>query len=229
MSQLKEIQYQFKNQELLIQALTHKSYFNEQGKKGPGDNEKLEFLGDAVLDLILSEYLMELYPGDDEGSLSKKRASLVNESVLSKIAVDLGFSQKILLGKGEISSGGPEKPRLLASAFEAILGALFMDAGFDQTRTVVRDFFATVIEGMDPANDFSSDFKTRFQELVQAERKPTPLYEVTKEEGPSHSPTFEVSAFVQGELWGKATGKNKKQAEQEAARLAVEKWLAKAK
>jgi len=224
---LQDIQLQFKNQELLTQALTHKSYFNEQGKKGPGDNEKLEFLGDAVLDLILSEYLMELFPLDDEGSLSKKRASLVNESVLSRIAMDLGFSQKILLGKGEISSGGPEKPRLLASAFEAILGALYLDAGFASTRTVVRDFFAVVIAGMDPAHDFSSDFKTRFQELVQAQKKPTPLYEVTKEEGPSHSPTFEVSVFVQSELWGKATGKNKKQAEQEAAKLAIEKWLVK--
>jgi ribonuclease-3 len=224
----KELQYQFKNEALFIQALTHKSHFNEQGRQGPGDNEKLEFLGDAVLDLVLSEYLMELFPQDDEGSLSKKRASLVNESLLSNLALNLGISQKILLGKGEIASGGAEKPRLLASAFEAILGAIYLDAGFSQARQVIREFFSTVIAEMDPSNDFSNDFKTRFQEIVQAEKKPTPQYEVTNETGPSHSPVFEVSVLVQGEVWGQATGKNKKQAEQEAAKVALAHWMEKA-
>lgn len=217
----------FKNQELLTQALTHKSHFNENGKKGPGDNEKLEFLGDAVLDLILSEYLMELFPNDDEGSLSKKRASLVNEAILSKIALDSGLSKRLLLGKGEMISGGQEKPRLLASALEAILGALYLDSGFEITRKVVREYFLTVIQSMDSTQDFSNDYKTRFQEMVQAQKKPTPEYKVTKEEGPSHSPTFEVSVFVQTELLGTAVGKNKKQAEQEAAKAAITKWIAK--
>jgi ribonuclease-3 len=214
----------FKNQELLTQALTHKSYFNENGKKGPGDNEKLEFLGDAVLDLILSEFLMELFPNDDEGSLSKKRASLVNEANLSRIALESGLSKKILLGKGELISGGQEKPRLLASALEAILGALYLDAGFEATRKVVRDYFGPMIQSMDSSQDFSSDYKTRFQEMVQALKLPTPEYKVTREEGPSHNPTFEVSVFVQTELFATAAGKNKKQAEQEAAKVAIQKW-----
>jgi ribonuclease-3 len=216
--------YQFKQADLLEQALTHKSFVNENGKKHLPHNEKLEFLGDAVLDLLLSEYLMEKFPQDDEGHLSKKRASLVNESVLAQIASDLNLSERILLGKGEILSQGHKKPRLLASVYEAVLGAVFLDGGFDEVRRMARDNFSKLLEQMNPDQAFELDYKTRLQEMAQADLKTGPSYEVTGEEGPSHSPQFQVSLSILGKAISQGLGKSKKHAEQEAARTAIENW-----
>lgn len=218
------LDHQFKNPELFQQALTHKSYVNEAGKKHLQHNEKLEFLGDAVLDLALSEFLMEKFASDDEGNLSKKRASLVNESVLAQIATDLGLQDQILLGKGEVLSQGNRKPRLLASAYEALLGAVFLDSGYETAKKMVRENFARNIEQMNPSEDFQQDYKTRLQELSQAELRTSPAYEVTGEQGPSHSPQFEVSLSLQGKVVSQGMGKSKKLAEQEAARNAIENW-----
>lgn len=216
--------YPFKNPELYTQALTHKSYVNEGPKRHLQHNEKLEFLGDAVLDLVLSEFLMERFSQDDEGNLSKKRASLVNETVLAQIATDLQLPEQLNLGKGEILSQGNRKPRLLASAYEALLGAVFLDGGFDQVRLIIRENFTGILNQMNPAEDFQQDYKTRLQELAQAELRCGPTYEVTGEEGPSHSPQFEVSLTLQLKVVGKGIGKSKKLAEQEAARIVLENW-----
>ncbi len=216
--------YQFQNAELLSQALTHKSFVNENGRRHLLHNEKLEFLGDAVLDLLLSEYLMEKFPADDEGNLSKKRASLVNESVLAQIALDLNLSERILLGKGEVLSNGNKKPRLLASVYEALLGAVFLDGGFESVRKIARDHFGKMLVQMNPTQDFEQDYKTRLQEMAQADLKAGPSYEVTGEEGPSHSPQFQVSLSLLGRVVSQGIGKSKKHAEQESARIAIENW-----
>ncbi|MGZ5279758.1 MAG: ribonuclease III [Pseudobdellovibrionaceae bacterium] len=216
--------YEFKKIELLEQALTHKSFVNENGKRHLPHNEKLEFLGDAVLDLLLSEYLMEKFPTDDEGNLSKKRASLVNESILARIALELQLSERILLGKGEVLSNGNRKPRLLASVYEALLGAVFLDGGFEAVRQITRDHYSQILTEMNPEQDFEHDYKTRLQELAQADLRLGPIYEVTGEEGPSHHPQFQVSLSLQGQVVSQGLGKSKKHAEQEAARIAIENW-----
>lgn len=216
--------YQFQKPDLLVQALTHKSFVNENGRRHLLHNEKLEFLGDAVLDLVLSEYLMEAFPQDDEGNLSKKRASLVNETVLAQIAHDLGLPERLNLGKGEILSEGNKKPRLLASAYEALLGAIFLDGGYEIAKQVIKANFDKLISAMNPAEDFVQDYKTRLQELTQAELKTSPVYDVIGEQGPSHNPKFEVSLSLQGKIVGTGIGKSKKIAEQEAARITIENW-----
>lgn len=217
----KKIQFQFKNVELLARALTHKSFAHELREKGE-DNEKLEFLGDAVLDLVLGEYLMELFPEDGEGGLSKKRASLVNEEVLSKLALGLELPKLLQLGKGETLTGGAQKPRLLASAYEAVLGALFLDGGYEVVRKFAREDFAELIKGLDPAQDFVRDYKTRLQELMQKETKEAPVYELISEEGPPHDKAFTVCIRVKEVNLAMGSGRSKKIAEQEAARKALE-------
>jgi ribonuclease-3 len=218
------LSYQFKNTDMLEQALTHKSFVNESGRKHLVHNEKLEFLGDAVLDLILSEYLMEIYPTDDEGDLSKKRASLVNETILAQIAQALELSERLRLGKGEVLSNGKQKPRLLASAFEALLGAVFLDGGYESVRQVVRESYKNLLTQMNPTESFEQDYKTRLQEISQADLREMPAYEVTGEEGPSHNPQFEVTLTLQAQVVSKGLGRSKKNAEQDAAKRALELW-----
>ncbi|MBX3040270.1 MAG: ribonuclease III [Bdellovibrionaceae bacterium] len=213
--------YTFSRQELLTQAMTHKSHSYEN-RGSEGNNEKLEFLGDAVIDLVLGEYLMELFEKQDEGALSKKRASLVNEASLAAVAKDLELQNYLRLGKGETQSGGALKPRLLASAWEALAGALFLDAGFDLTRKLVREKFAGLIESLDPEQDYMADFKTRLQELAQKSLKATPVYEIESEEGPPHDRVFVVSVKVNGQELAQGQGRSKKTAEQEAAKIAIE-------
>lgn len=225
MSELEKIlAYEFKNAELLNCALRHKSYVHELRAKSD-DNEKLEFLGDAVLDLVLGEYLMELFPNDSEGSLSKKRASLVNEEVLSKLAINLELPKFLKLGKGEIATGGAQKPRLLASAYEAIVGALFLDGGFEVARKLSRKDFVNLIEKLDPDQDFERDYKTRLQEVMQKEHKAAPSYELVSDEGPPHDRTFTVSVLVKDQKLAEGTGRSKKMAEQAAAKKALENVL----
>lgn len=216
----RKLGYRFKNKDLLMRALLHKSYAHEQ--KISENNEKLEFLGDAVLDLVVGELLLEMFPQDSEGGLSKKRASIVNEEVLSEIAVRLGFSDFIKLGKGELLTGGAQKPRLLASAFEAIVGAIFLDGGFEVARVFLRrEFQPAVSLFTEQALDFERDYKTRLQELVQKTVKITPTYELVKEEGPPHDRVFTACVRIGEEVWAEGNGRSKKHAEQEAARLAI--------
>ena len=217
----KKLKFKFVNQELFARALTHKSFAHETRDKND-HNEKLEFLGDAVLDLVLGEYLMEIFHNDGEGGLSKKRASLVNEEVLAGLASNLSLSGLIQLGKGETTTGGAQKPRLLASAYEAIVGAMFLDGGFEVVREFLRRDFAPLIAGLDPAQDFERDYKTRLQEVLQRDHKEAPVYEIISEEGPPHERVFTVCVRAKDVNITTGSGKSKKTAEQAAAKKALE-------
>lgn len=223
LSQLQEqLGFQFKNLAVLEQALTHKSFHYENLESSSGDNERLEFLGDAVLDLAVGAFLMELFPENDEGDLSKKRAYLVSENGLAEIAEQIGLNQNIRLGKGEDSAGGSDKPRILSGAFEAVIGAIFTESGYEKCDQLVRRLFLKRAEGL--TFDDTCDSKSRFQELVQEREKTTPLYKVLQEHGPDHQKEFEIGVYVKEELIAEAKGKSKKIAEQEAARIALQAW-----
>ena len=225
--------HQFQREDLLVLALTHKSFANEQAitLAGPSpspstkdNNERLEFLGDAVLDLAVSDLLMTRFQHDSEGSLSKKRASLVNEESLARVAAALELEKLIRLGKGEIKTGGLQKPRILASAFEAIVGAVFQDAGFTAARDMIGRLMAKrLTEIANAPVDYSADFKTRLQEKAQEVRKATPTYKVESETGPDHDKVFIVSVDLNGDVLASGQGRSKKAAEQDAARTALEK------
>lgn len=209
----------FADEQLLVRALTHTSYANEHAEVD-GHNERLEFLGDAVLDLALSQWLMEEFPQRSEGVLSKMRASAVNESRLAKLARSLGLGEFLLLGNGEERTGGRDKDSVLADAYEACLGAIFKDGGYAKAAETVRKHFDEMIEGLSHHSD--KDFKTRLQELTQAKLKLMPSYELISESGPDHDKTFEVELRVDGVVRGVGTGKSKKEAEQNAAREALQ-------
>ena len=213
--------YQFKNMALLNRALTHKSFANEL-KQLTEHNEKLEFLGDAVLDLVVGEFLFERFPEDTEGGLSKKRASIVNEEVLSELALDMELNKLMQLGKGETLTGGALKPRLIASSLEAIVGAMYLDGGFDVAKSFIRREFSTLTDKVCGSEDFEKDYKTRLQELVQKSLKETPKYEVLAEEGPPHDREFLVCVKVKEDVWAQGRGRSKKNAEQSAAKNALE-------
>ena len=215
------IGYQFNDITLLEQALTHKSFHNEQGEESRGHNERLEFLGDAVLDLTLSDYLMHKYSEATEGELSKVRASLVNETVLAEVARSFEMNRLLRLGKGEILTKGSEKPRLLASTFEAFVGAYYLDAGFEKVKGFIEGVFEKNLLKMDLKQGYSTDFKTRLQELTQEKFKTTPKYNIVEELGPDHEKTFIVSVTINDEHEFRGEGKSKKQAEQGAASEAL--------
>jgi ribonuclease III len=215
--------YSFKTEALLLRALTHKSFHHESPKESEGDNERLEFLGDAVIDLALSDFLMRSYPEMREGDLSRLRASLVNETILSEIAVSLGIKEVLRLGRGELQTQGKEKPRLLSSALEALVGAIYQDAGFAPAVEFVERIFSDRLGGLDMNNLYNQDFKTRLQEIAQGKHKEVPQYTVIKEEGPDHERVFWVEVSLQGKALAQGQGKSKKSAEQDAARLAMEK------
>lgn len=221
------IGHKFAEQDLLERALTHRSHANEKSGAGTStvdaDNERLEFLGDAVLDLAMSDILMRRFPEDAEGALSKKRASLVNEDRLSRLALDLRLDTLIRLGKGEIKTGGLQKPRILASTFEAIMGAVFRDAGFSEALRVIEKLFdAPIVEIGMSTIDYSGDFKTRLQEKTQEMTRETPVYRVENETGPDHDKIFEISVRLGERVLATGSGRSKKAAEQEAARKALE-------
>lgn len=216
----KTLSYRFQDSSLLRAALTHKSFANESKQNLP-NNEKLEFLGDAVLDLVLGHLLMELFPQDQEGSLSKKRASLVNEENLARLAVSLDIPKYLHLGKGEVQQGGALKPRLLASSFEAIIGAIFCDSNYDTTREVVRHLFEQMVKELHTQEDFELDYKTRLQELVQGQFRMTPKYSLVEEIGPPHDRIFRVQLNIYEGLIFHGEGKAKKSAEQNAAQIAL--------
>lgn len=184
-------------------------------------NEKLEFLGDAVLDLVLGEYLMEMFSELNEGPLSKMRAHLVNESSLAAIATDLRLAEYLKLGKGEQQSNGKEKPRLLASCFEALVGAIFVDQGFDKAKQVVRKVFAQRIENLKGNEAFDQDYKSQLQELVQSEKRQTPIYKLVSSLGPAHERVFQVQVLIGNDEVAIGEGKSKKSAEQTAAKRAL--------
>jgi ribonuclease-3 len=224
--------YKFKNQELLETALTHKSYAVENTAKDPLSgsvtidkyNERLEFLGDSVLELTLSEFLVESFPEKEEGELSKMRAHLVNEAGLASHGERLGLAQILKLGKGEVLSKGAQKPRLIASVFEAVVGALFLDAGFEVTRTYIRELFQAQIEELKNKPYFDQDYKSQLQELLQSLGKRTPVYELKAQLGPAHDRIFEVQVLMGDHVLAEGQGKTKKSAEQVAAAAGIEEF-----
>ena len=219
----KNISYIFKQPDLLLQALTHKSYAFEF-QQGLGHNERLEFLGEAILDMVLAQELMTQFPQDDEGALSKKRASLVNEAVLAEKAQFLALGEFVRLGKGEIQSGGALRPRILASTYEAVVGAYFLDCGYEKTQNWVWSHFSALAEVLSQGPDFEKDFKTRLQELSQTLYKITPSYELVSENGPSHSKVFVTSVVIGSHRWT-GEGAAKKISEQAAAEAALHELL----
>ncbi len=211
--------HSFANTDLLERALTHRSYANEQRDGLCEDNETLEFLGDAVLDLLIGHQLMLRFPELGEGDLSMTRAHMVSEKGLAPVARELGLGAWLRLGKGEQHSGGREKSSLLADALEALVAAVYLDAGFEKAKEVVLRHFEVHIPSQPGQR---TDYKTRLQELVQREHKTTPHYEVVGESGPDHQKLFEVAVVVAGKEQSRATGLSKKAAEQAAAALAIE-------
>ncbi len=214
--------YQFKNIGLLREALQHSSYVNEQRDPDLQDNERLEFLGDAVLDLVITHILMEQFPKTREGDLSRMRATIVNESQLSLVAQRLNLGQHLLLGRGEEQSNGQEKKSILADALEAVIAAVYLDGGLQAGFEVIERQFSEMISHVRDRLA-EEDFKSRLQELVQVQFKRIPDYKIVAESGPDHDKTFEVRLSIGNSLTTHGTGKSKKAAEQAAAEVAIEK------
>ena len=211
----KDLGYTFVNKNLIIEALTHKSY------KQPYDNERLEFLGDAVLDLVVGEYLYFKFKNADEGTLSKIRASLVNEVGFDKLARHLKLGEYILLSAAEENNGGREKPSLLSNSFEAVMGAIYLESGLEKVKEIAIRLIEEVHKEISLDSLFR-DFKTTFQELTQARYGVTPEYKVVASRGPDHKKEFEVAVLVDGKEYARASGKSKKAAQQEAAKIALD-------
>lgn len=210
--------HRFSDRTLLEEALTHSSFAHEQAEPTPY-NERLEFLGDAVLDVVISERLMELLRDATEGRLSKLRARLVNEGALAERARALGLGEHLRLGRGEEMTGGRKKPSVLAGAFEAVAAAIYLDVGYERARGVLLEEFAESFEFETAAP--TADFKSRLQELCQEAGAGLPTYTLLRESGPDHEKTFEVEVAFFKDLKGTGAGKSKKEAEQEAARQAL--------
>ncbi|MGD9008447.1 MAG: ribonuclease III [Desulfobacteraceae bacterium] len=210
------IGYEFSNTDLLMEALRHSSYVNEQTDNMLRDNERLEFLGDAVLNLAIGHLLSQSYPEMHEGDLSRIRANLVNETRLSEVARSIELGDYLLLGKKEIQTNGREKNSILANAFEAVLAAIYLDGGFDTALAIVNNHFRQLVDTAQDLN-VGMDFKSRLQEAAQGSLKAIPAYEVVQESGPDHDKTFRVRMTV-GSINAEGIGKSKKTAEQEAAR-----------
>ena len=214
------LQYEFSNKELLNEALRHSSYVNELAHENLQDNERLEFLGDAVLNLIVGHILMRRYPEVKEGELSRRRANLVNESQLAKMAGSFGLGDYIQLGKGEIQTHGREKNSILADTYEALVAAVYLDGGFDAAFTFIEANFLPLMDRLhSAANNY--DYKSQLQEMVQVGHGAMPDYHIIREDGPDHDKTFWVELKVL-DIETQGSGKNKKAAEQEAARKALE-------
>src|SRR3954465_6074382 len=219
-----QIGYTFGDRAILLQSLTHTSYGHEFLQDKPfalRDNERLEFLGDAILDVIVSDILLEAFPNANEGQLSKMRAAVVNEKTLAQLAASIGLGGCIRLGKGEALTGGNQKPSILSSTLEALIAAVYLDGGFNAVYPVVRHLFAPLfIEERELISFY--DHKTQLQEIVQARWKVTPTYHLLRTEGPDHAKTFEVEVRMSGKSLAAACGSSKKEAEQNAARQAIQ-------
>lgn len=211
----------FNDEKLLKQAFTHSSYVNEHRRKPYEDNERLEFLGDAVLELTVSKFLYNKYPLMSEGELTKLRAAIVCEPSLVSFALDLSFGELILLGKGEEMTGGRSRPALLADVFEAFIGALYLDKGIE----TVTEFLEKIVFPKINAGAFSHvmDYKSQLQELVQRDGVGAIEYKVIQEKGPAHNREFLSRVSLNNEVLGTGTGRSKKEAEQHAAQMALEK------
>lgn len=212
-----QLNYTFKNKELIVNALTHRSYLNEIKYERKTHNERLEFLGDAVLELVITEHLFENYPDRAEGELTSFRAAIVRTESLAESAKLLGVGDFILMSKGEEASGGRNRPYILANTFEAILGAIYIDSGYVECKKFVHTVLVPKLPGI-VEERLDIDPKSKFQEIVQEEYKITPIYEIINETGPDHNRTFTSRVLVHGKEFGVGSGKSKQEAEQNAAK-----------
>lgn len=214
------LDYSFNNEELLYQALRHPSYVYEKGRTSLVDNQRLEFLGDAVISLAVSHLLMESFPEVKEGDLSKYRALLVSENGLHNLARKIKLGNYLFLGKGEEQTHGRKKPSILSDAFEALMGAVYLDGGFTNALKVVSKLFGSLVNDIEPDKSVN-DFKTELQEFFQENFQSIPEYRMIKEKGPDHNKTFYAATYLHDTLVGKGKGKSKKEAEQNAAKDAL--------
>lgn len=217
----KKLGFRFRDPSLLVKALTHRSYAVERKLGDLQDNERLEFLGDAVLSVVISHLLYEKYSGCKEGDLSRMRAWLVREERLARVAERIGLSEFILVSRGESKSGGRHKASILAGALEAVIGAIYLDAGYEKAFSFVKRIFGRLIPHAEKG--LLSDYRSRLQEITQAKWGETPVYRLVSEEGPSHAPSFEMEVLVGGRVLARGRGRSKKEAAHEAARRALQK------
>ena len=213
--------FTFHDKSLLTRALTHRSYLNENPDLPYLDNERLEFLGDAILDFVAAEYLYQHFPEMSEGDLTSLRAALVKGESLARFAVDLGLPPYLLMSRGEDAAGGRTRAPLLAGAFEAIIGALYLDQGFDAARELVLRFVAPAAEQVHHQR-LDRDPKSMLQELSQGHLQVTPQYRLVETRGPDHAKEFTIEVVLKDKAYGRGVGRNKQTAEQEAARVALE-------
>ena len=213
----KEIGYQFQNEHLLVQALTHSSYANEKHMKKLSDNERLEFLGDAVLEIISSDFLYKNYPQKPEGELTKLRASIVCEPTLALCTEAIHLGDYLYLGNGEDMTGGRKRKSILSDALEAVIGAIYLDGGFANAKEFIHRFILKDLEN----KKLFFDSKTILQEIVQANFKEVISYHLIGEEGPDHNKIFRVAVHIGEEEYGVGEGRTKKAAEQEAAYISI--------
>jgi ribonuclease III len=225
LASLKELEdkldHQFKEIKWLDQALTHKSFIYETNHPEKGDNEVLEFLGDSVLNLAVSHLLLKKFPEAQEGTLSMMRSQLVRRSSLASLAKELQLESYLLLGKSQQLNGGVGKTSILANTYEALIGAIFMDSGFNRALEIVQEHFEPYLQAQTPSVLFN-DFKSLLQIYSQQSHRQSPQYHVLKESGPDHDKQFQASVIIKGEVKGLGWGKSKKEAEQEAAKNALE-------
>jgi ribonuclease-3 len=220
------IAYRFRDRGLLEHAMTHTSRANEDVSGGVADNESLEFLGDAVLGFVVADLLFREFPECDEGEKSKMKATLVSTSTLARVAERLGLGDHLLLGRGEEKTGGRRKQALLADGCEALIAAMYLDGGLEQARAFIVRELGGLVEDLRRDGVAAQDYKSALQELVQAGNRTLPEYRVVGTIGPDHQKLFEVEVLVAGASLARATGPSKKEAEQEAARLALRQLTA---
>lgn len=217
----KKLGLKFKNEDFLIQAFCHRSYLNENPKFYLGNNERLEFLGDAVLELVVTEYLFQKYPKKSEGELTNWRAALVNAKMLSKIAKDLDFNDFLLLSRGEAKELGKARQYILANTFESFIGSLYLDQGHKACQKFIEKYLIKELPRIIEKKLFR-DAKSSFQEEAQERKGITPAYRVLEEWGPDHSKHFIIGVFLKEELAAKGEGSSKQEAEEKAAKNALE-------
>lgn len=215
------LQVPFADHTLALAALTHKSYCNEHKDQPCTDNERLEFLGDAVIDLAIGHRLMERFPSADEGELTKLRALIVNEDGLSRVARSIDLGLLLMLGRGEELTGGRDKSSVLADGLEAVIGALYVGNGMASVMGVVDRFFGEALDGVAKGQQ-GRDYKSLLQEDAQSRLKAAPKYRVVSETGPDHEKVFEVEVTIGAEVFARSTGRSKKEAEQSAAQKTLE-------
>lgn len=217
----RRLDYRFSEIEWLDRALSHQSFINETGSSDKQSNEVLEFLGDAVLNLAVSHILLQKFPDAQEGTLSMRRAHLVKKSSLTLLASELRLEEHILLGKGELLNGGMKKSSILANAYEALFGAIYMDSGLNRVLEILKNLLEPYLQS-ETSSPLFNDYKSLLQEEAQRIHGLSPEYRVFKESGPDHDKRFQASVTIDGEVKGIGWGKTKKEAEQEAARKALE-------